>query len=97
MRLRIREKQMKVLEDAALRRFEDEMVEHSKKFTPKLCEVLGEEQLRAGVVVNCRAMVLRIADIQTNVNFIDASFFALACSGLAYHFEVSINDGRPRY
>ena len=49
MMLRIREQQMKVFEAAALRNFEDEMVEHSKEFTPRLCEVLGEEQLRVAL------------------------------------------------
>jgi hypothetical protein len=49
MMLRIREEQMKVFEVAALRNFEDEMVEHSKEFTPRLCEVLGEKQLRVAL------------------------------------------------
>ena len=45
----IREEQMKVFEDAALRRFEDEMVVHSKEFTPRLCKVLGDKQLRVAL------------------------------------------------
>ena len=45
----IRAEQVKVFEQAALRRFEDEMVVHSKEFTPRLCEVLGDEQLRAAL------------------------------------------------
>ena len=40
---------MKVLEQAARRRFEDEMVVHSKEFSPRLCEVIGEEQLRVAL------------------------------------------------
>ena len=47
--LQIREEQMAVFEQAALRRFEDEMVVHSKIFSPRLCEVLGEEQLRVAL------------------------------------------------
>jgi hypothetical protein len=47
--LNIRPNQMKVFEEAALRRFEDEMVVHSKEFTPRLCEVLGDEQLRVAL------------------------------------------------
>ena len=47
--LKIREEQMKVFEEAALQSFEDEMVAHSKKFTPRLCEVIGEEQLRVAL------------------------------------------------
>lgn len=45
----IRTEQMKVYEDDALRRFEDEMVVHSKEFTPRLCKVLGDEQLRVAL------------------------------------------------
>lgn len=47
--LKIRPAQMKVFEEAALLRFEDEMVVHSKEFTPRLCEVLGDEQLRVAL------------------------------------------------
>jgi len=47
--LTVRPQQMKIFEDAALRRFEDEMVVHSRGFSPKLCEVLGEEQLRVAI------------------------------------------------
>jgi hypothetical protein len=43
--LKIRKQQIEVFEQAALRNFEDEMVAHSKEFSPRLCEVLGEEQL----------------------------------------------------
>ena len=45
----IRAEQMKVFERAALERFEDEMVVHSKEFTPRLCEVIGDEQLRVAL------------------------------------------------
>ena len=45
----VRAKQLKVFEEAAQRRFEDEMVAHSKVFSPRLCEVIGEEQLRVAV------------------------------------------------
>lgn len=44
--LQIREEQMLAFEQAALRRFEDEMVAHSRAFSPRLCEIIGEEQLR---------------------------------------------------
>jgi hypothetical protein len=47
--LQIREEQMAVFEQAGLRRFEDEMVIHSKNFSPRLCEVIGEEQLRVAL------------------------------------------------
>ena len=47
--LTVRSVQMKEFEDAALRRFEDEMVIHSQGFTPRLCEVLGEKQLRVAL------------------------------------------------
>jgi hypothetical protein len=47
--LQIRAQQMTAFEQAALRRFEDEMVVHSKEFTPRLCEVLGDEQLRVAL------------------------------------------------
>jgi len=45
----IREAQNKAFEDDALRRFKEEMVEHSKEFSPQLCDVLGEQQLRVAV------------------------------------------------
>ncbi|MGA7904711.1 MAG: hypothetical protein WCA06_18940 [Terrimicrobiaceae bacterium] len=51
--LQIREEQMAVFEQAALKRFENEMVVHSTNFAPHLCEVIGEEQLRLAI---CRAM-----------------------------------------
>lgn len=44
--LLIRDEQMKVLEKEAFRRFEDEMVVHSKSFSPRLCQVIGDTQLR---------------------------------------------------
>lgn len=45
----IRAEQMEIFERIALRKFEDEMISHSKKFSPRLCEVIGDEQLRAAV------------------------------------------------
>lgn len=39
-------RQMHALEQAGRRRFEDEMVAHSRAFSPRLSELLGEEQLR---------------------------------------------------
>lgn len=47
--LKIRKQQIEVFEQAALRNFENEMVAHSKEFSPRLCEVLGEEQLRVAL------------------------------------------------
>jgi hypothetical protein len=47
--LRIRAEQMLAFEQAAMRRFEDEMVVHSKDFEPLLCEIIGEEQLRVAI------------------------------------------------
>jgi hypothetical protein len=47
--LEVRPDQMRVFEEAARRRFEDEMVVHSQEFSPKLCEVLGEAQLRVAL------------------------------------------------
>jgi hypothetical protein len=49
MMLIIRKEQMAVFEAGALRNFEDEMVLHSKSFTPELCKVLGDEQLRVAL------------------------------------------------
>src|SRR5690348_3667675 len=45
----VRAPQMKVFEQDSLRRFEDEMVVHSRGFAPELCKVLGEEQLRVAL------------------------------------------------
>jgi hypothetical protein len=45
----IRVEQMKAFEEAARRQFEDEMVAHSKAFSPRLCEVIGDEQLRVAI------------------------------------------------
>jgi len=47
--VRIRPEQMKTFEQTARIPFEDEMVTHSKEFTPRLCEVLGEKQLRVAL------------------------------------------------
>ncbi|MCI5168039.1 MAG: hypothetical protein D3903_18615 [Candidatus Electrothrix sp. GM3_4] len=45
----IRNEQMDVFREDALLRFEDEMMAHSKDFTLRLCEVLGDKQLRVAV------------------------------------------------
>jgi hypothetical protein len=42
----IRQDQTEAFRQYHLQKFEDEMVEHSKEFSPLLCKVLGEEQLR---------------------------------------------------
>jgi hypothetical protein len=47
--LQIRAEQMLAFEQAALRRFEDEMVAHSRDFSPTLCEIIGEDQLRVAL------------------------------------------------
>ena len=44
--LKIRKEQMEVFEQAAIRNFEDEIVEHLKKFSPRHCEVIGEDNVR---------------------------------------------------
>ena len=38
--------QLRALEAASRQRFEDEMVAHSKDFSPRLCEIIGDGQLR---------------------------------------------------
>ncbi|HMD19893.1 MAG TPA: hypothetical protein VKH40_06200 [Alloacidobacterium sp.] len=45
----IRREQFRVLGLTALRNFEDEMVAHSRQFSPDLCRVLGDTQLRVAV------------------------------------------------
>jgi len=45
----IRAEQMRAFEQAARRQFEEEMVAHSKDFSPRLCEVIGDEQLRVAL------------------------------------------------
>lgn len=47
--LQIRPEQMAALEQTAWRRFEDEMIVHSKAFSPRLCAVIGDAQLRVAV------------------------------------------------
>ncbi|MCK5229016.1 MAG: hypothetical protein KAR13_02045, partial [Desulfobulbaceae bacterium] len=32
-----------------IKMFEDDMMAHSKKFSPRLCEVIGDEQLRVAL------------------------------------------------
>jgi hypothetical protein len=46
MMLKIRKEQMEVFEQAAIRNFEDEMVQHLKKFSPRHCDVIGEDNVR---------------------------------------------------
>ena len=47
--LTITERHMRPFQQAARDRFEDEMVIHSQEFAPRLCEVLGEPQLRVAI------------------------------------------------
>ncbi|MFO1498144.1 MAG: hypothetical protein U1G07_07085 [Verrucomicrobiota bacterium] len=47
--LAVRSAQIRVFDDAAWQQFEDEMVIHSREFSPRLCEVLGEKQVRVAV------------------------------------------------
>ena len=45
----IRKDQMETFQKVALQRFEDEMVVHSQNFSPELCSVIGDAQLRFAV------------------------------------------------
>ena len=45
----IRPQHIEAFEHAALLRFEDEMIAHSKRFSPVLSRVLGKTQLRVAV------------------------------------------------
>lgn len=45
----IRQEQVDIFEQGAWRSFEDEMVVHSKAFSPTLCRVIGDEQLRLAI------------------------------------------------
>lgn len=47
--MKIRTEQMEAFERAAERNFEDEMMEHSRKFAPPICEVIGDDQLRVAL------------------------------------------------
>ncbi len=47
--MRIRRQQMEAFDRAALVAFENEMVVHSQGFSPRLCEVIGEQQLRVAL------------------------------------------------
>ncbi len=49
MPLIIRPAQMQAFRAREILRFESEMIEHSRLFNPRLCEVLGEEQLGVAV------------------------------------------------
>ncbi len=44
--LNIRQEQIESFEQVMSMSFENEMVAHSKEFSPRLCEVLGDEQVR---------------------------------------------------
>lgn len=44
--LTMRQDQVEAFRQHHLQKFEDEMVEHSKEFSPRLCKVIGDEQLR---------------------------------------------------
>jgi hypothetical protein len=44
--MKIRREQMAILEQAALKRFEDEMAVHLRKFAPKHSQVIGEDAVR---------------------------------------------------
>lgn len=45
----IRQSQMEVFEQAALQRFENDMVVHLNAFAPKHCKVIGEPAVRTGI------------------------------------------------
>jgi len=47
--INIRQSQIEVFEEIASQQFEDEMVIHSKEFSPILCKVIGDEQLRLAI------------------------------------------------
>jgi hypothetical protein len=47
--LTIRQDQLDAFRQHHLQKFEDEMVEHSKEFSPRLCRVIGDEQLRVAL------------------------------------------------
>lgn len=74
--LAIRAEQMKTFEQAAMRRFEDEMVVHSKDLSPRLCEVIGDEQLRVALrsAIN-RAMTYGFSNRGPIRLFIEMMFF----------------------
>ncbi len=47
--LTIRQEQTEAFRQHHLRKFEDEMVGHGKEFSPRLCEILGDEQVRVAI------------------------------------------------
>jgi hypothetical protein len=47
--LNIRPEQMAIFEKDGARRFEDEMLAHSKEFSPRLCELIGDDQLQVAL------------------------------------------------
>jgi hypothetical protein len=47
--LTLRREQISAFEQAALCRFENELVAHCRDFATRLCEIIGDEQLRVAV------------------------------------------------
>lgn len=47
--LKIQPEQMEVFKQAAIKSFETNMVAHCNNFSPQLCKVIGEEQLRIAI------------------------------------------------
>jgi hypothetical protein len=47
--LTLRPEQLETIRQHHLQKFEDEMVVHSKAFSPPICEILGEDQLRVAL------------------------------------------------
>lgn len=45
----ISSEQMKAMERVSTKQFAEEMIVHSRAFSPRLCEILGDEQLRIAV------------------------------------------------
>ena len=47
--LKVRPEQLKAFEQAAFTAFEDEMVEHGKRFAPEQCKAIGDQQVRLAI------------------------------------------------
>lgn len=47
--LTIRPQQLNTFQQAALKNFEDEMVDHLRRFAPRLCEAAGEQGVRSAI------------------------------------------------
>ena len=56
--MQIRNAQMKALEEDGRRRFEEEMMAHSREFAEPICKIIGDEQLR----IVLRSAMSRAAD-----------------------------------